>query len=63
MRSSLRSPRLNATRSTPSRSANRSVAATKPRDIGAISADDGTGLPRTFRKNHAVPPLVCSTGT
>ena len=63
MRSSLRSPRLNATSSTPSRSANRSVAATKPRDIGAISADDGTGLPRTFWKNHAVPPLVCSTGT
>ena len=63
MRSSLRSPRPNFTSSTPARSAKRSMAATKFRVIGAISADDGTGLPRTLRKNHAEPPHVCSTGT
>ena len=63
MRSSLRSRRPNFTSSTPACAANRLIAVTKSRDIGAISADDGTGLPRTLRKNRAAPPQVCRTGT
>ena len=37
--------------------------ATKRFVMGAISADDGTGLPRTVRKNQATPAPACSIGT
>ena len=60
--SSLRSPRTKRT-IPPDSAASTSKAATKRRDIGAISADDGTGLPRTLRKNHDAPVPVCSNGT
>ena len=63
VRSSLRSNRSNRTRSTPSAAAWRSMAATKRRVIGPISADDGTGLPRILRKKYAAPAPLCSIGT
>ena len=37
--------------------------ATKRFVIDAISADDGTGLPHTLRKNQATPAPACSIGT
>ena len=39
------------------------MAATKPRVISSISADDRTGLPRISRKKCAVPAHDCSIGT
>ena len=58
MRSSLRSPRSKRIRSTPSRLANASTAATSGRVIGAISAEEGIGLPRIWRKKYDAPAPV-----
>ena len=62
VRSSLRSPLRKRTRSRLPARAKRSIAATKSRVMGAIRAEEGTGLPRTPRKNQAAPPGVCSRG-
>lgn len=62
LRSSLLSRRLNVTRSTHCAAVNGSTAAANLRDIGAISADDGAGLRRVWRRDQAPPSRVCRIG-
>ncbi len=50
-------------RSTPSRSANRSISLTNCLVIGAISADDANVAPRWSRKKPTTPDAYCNFGT
>ncbi len=63
MTSSLRFPFPKVTASAPRPRANRSGPSVKRRAMGAIRAGEGTGLPRTSRKNQAAPAPVRGRGT